>query len=94
VGSKTFDGVWFEAYSDDHLPPHVHAFYGTAEVILDLDFEKWDIYLSKRRRNVIPPNAKKSDVRRIRRAAEEHGKELFTLWEEARYEGLYGFDQR
>jgi hypothetical protein len=27
VGSKTFDGVWFMAYTKDHLPPHVHAFY-------------------------------------------------------------------
>jgi len=84
VGSKTFDGVWFEAYSDDHLPPHVHGFYGSAEVILDLDFVTRDIYLSKRRKNVIPRNAKKSDVKKVRRAADEHGEELFTLWEVAR----------
>lgn len=36
MGSKTFDGVWFEAYSLDHPPPHVHGFYAGVEVVVEL----------------------------------------------------------
>jgi hypothetical protein len=84
VGSKTFDGVRFSAYVDDHLPPHVHGFYAGVEVILELDFETRDIRLARRHDRVQPQNAKSSDVRRVRRAAEEYGEELFRLWEVAR----------
>jgi len=84
VGSKTFLGVRFEAFSHDHPPPHVHGFYGSAEVILELDFKTRDIRLARRRKNVKPANAKRSDVQRVRRAAEKFGEELFKLWEVAR----------
>ncbi len=84
MGSKTFNGVWFLAFTKDHLPAHIHGKYGGTTVILELDFDSWKIRLSDRPDRVTPRNAKKSDVARIRRVAEEHGEELFRLWESAR----------
>jgi hypothetical protein len=40
VGSKTFDGVRFAAYTDDHPPPHVHGFYAGVVVVMELIFAK------------------------------------------------------
>jgi len=88
VGSKTFDGVRFAAYTEDHLPPHVHGFYGSAQVLFDLIYAKektdWEVRLADRKKNIIPPNAKRSDVRRVRRAAKKYSDDLFQLWEDAR----------
>jgi len=84
VGSKTFDGVRFSAWVDDHDPPHVHGFYAGIEVVLEVDFEKRDIRLARRRKRVKPPNAKKSDIEYVRRAAQKYRHELFDLWESAR----------
>ena len=88
MGSKTFDGVRFAAYTDDHLPPHVHGFYESAEVLLDLIYGKElkdrEIRLADRTNNIIPANAKGSDVRRVRRAARKCSEQLFELWEDAR----------
>jgi len=36
MGSIRFEGVRFEAYSNDHDPMHVHGFYAEVEVILEL----------------------------------------------------------
>jgi hypothetical protein len=36
MGSIRFDGIRFTAYSMDHAPRHVHAFYAEIEVIVDL----------------------------------------------------------
>jgi hypothetical protein len=84
VGSKTFDGVRFAAYTDDHLPPHVHGFYASAEVIMELIFKDKKVRLARRPDNIKPPNAKKSDVKRIRRAAKDHTAELIKLWKDVR----------
>jgi len=84
VGSKTFDGVRFLAWTDDHLPPHIHGFYAGVAVVLELDFEKRDIRLARRRDRIRPADAKKADVNHIRRAALKYRYELFKLWEEAR----------
>jgi len=86
VGSKTFDGVWFMAYTKDHLPPHVHAFYAGVQMILELDFEQRIIRLADRKDRIMPRNAKKSDVKRIRRVADAYSDMLFELWEKARDE--------
>lgn len=80
VGSKTFDGVWFLSFSHDHLPPHVHGRYAGITVILDL-LAGGGIAESSRSKAVIPSNAKRSDVRKIVEAAEEHAAELHELWE-------------
>jgi hypothetical protein len=84
VGSRTFDGVRFAAWSHDHDPPHIHGYYAGVEVILDLVAEKEEIVLADRRKRVIPSNAKKSDINRIVRAANDHADAIFKLWEEAR----------
>ncbi len=88
MGSKTFDGVRFVAWTNDHDPPHIHGFYGSAEVLLDLIYAKEmkdrEVRLADRLDSIRPPNAKKSDVRRVRRAAKKCSDELFTLWEDAR----------
>jgi hypothetical protein len=82
VGSKTFDGVWFEAYSDDHMPPHVHGFYAGVEIIVELVDGK--TRLARRKKAVIPSNAKRADVNRILRTGAMHADELFELWRVAR----------
>jgi hypothetical protein len=78
VGSKTFDGVWFVAYSHDHPPPHVHGFYAEAEVLVEL--VNGTIRLAQRPRPVRPPKAKRSDVNHILRTAAKHTAELMELW--------------
>jgi len=83
VGSKTFDGVWFIAYSHDHPPPHVHGRYAGVEVVVEL-LPKNRIRESKRKDAVTPSNAKRSDVRHILVAAQRHGDELMNLWRKSR----------
>jgi hypothetical protein len=84
VGSKTFDGVRFAAWSDDHDPAHVHAFYAGVEVVLDLNPDTEEIVLADRKKRVIPADAKKSDVNRIIRVANQNADAVFELWREAR----------
>jgi len=78
VGSKTFDGVWFEAYSDDHLLPHVHGYYAGVQVIVELVDGR--TRLSRRRKAIRPPGAKQSDVSKILRTATQYAAELADLW--------------
>jgi hypothetical protein len=80
VGSKTYDGVWFAAYSHDHPPPHVHGRYAGVQLIVDLlpdgkvrESVRWDA--------VVPANGKRSDVRHILAVAARHVIELMELWE-------------
>jgi hypothetical protein len=80
VGPKTFDGVWFVAYSHDHPPPHVHGRYAETEVIIDL-LPDGTIRRSGRGDSVVPSNAKRSDVRKILEVAAAHAAELKELWE-------------
>ena len=80
MGSKTFDGVWFAAYSHDHPPPHVHGRYGDIQVVIDL-LAGGKVRRSGRWDAVRPANAKRSDVRRILEVAAAHAAELMELWE-------------
>jgi hypothetical protein len=80
VGSKTFDGVWFSAFSDDHPPPHVHGRSAEVRVIVDL-LAGGKIRKSRRKDAVRPANAKRSLVRRILGVAAAHSTELKLLWE-------------
>jgi hypothetical protein len=84
VGSKTFDGVRFAAYVNDHLTPHVHAFYGGIEAVLEINFASRRVRLSRRRDNPRPENAKLADARRIVKIRDKHILELIQLWESAR----------
>ncbi len=73
-------GVRLVIYSNDHPPRHVHGFHGKTEVILDLRSDR-TVTLVTRRDAVRPRNAKRSDVKRILRAAAERFDELAALWE-------------
>ncbi len=80
MGSKTFDGVWFISFSDDHLPPHVHGKYAETEVLIDL-LPDGTVVKSERGDAVRPINAKRSQIRRILRVAAENAAELHEIWE-------------
>jgi len=83
VGSKTYDGVRFSAYSSDHWPPHVHGFYAGVQVVVDLLIETRQVRLSGRKKNISPRNAKNSDVNHVLRIATKYFDELVQLWETA-----------
>ena len=80
MGSKTFDGIRFAAFAADHLPRHVHGFLAEMSVVVDL-LPDGKVAKSARRDAVRPPNAKRSDVRRILDASAAHTVELNELWE-------------
>jgi len=80
MGSLRFKGVHFVAYPNDHLPRHVHGFTGETEVILDLQLDG-NVAQSDRWDAVRPPNAKRSDVKKILNEAAAHFDELVALWE-------------
>ncbi len=73
-------GVRFVAYSNDHPPRHVHGFAGETEAIVDLRFDG-TVALARRDDAVRPANAKRSDVKKILRAAAEYFEKLAALWE-------------
>jgi len=81
VVSLRFGGVRFVVYSNDHPPRHVHGFAGETEAIVELRFGG-TVALAKRGDAVRPANAKRSNVKKILRAAAEHFGELAELWEE------------
>ncbi|SPF45159.1 conserved hypothetical protein [Candidatus Sulfotelmatobacter kueseliae] len=78
--SLRFGGVRFVAYSNDHPPRHLHGFCGETEAILDLRPDR-TVALAKRDDAIRPANAKRSEVRKILRAAAEHFDEMAELWE-------------
>ena len=80
MGSIRFDGIRFTAYTMDHAPRHVHAFYAEIEVIVDLRPDG-RVSLADRTDAIRPGNGSKSDVRHILLAAAGHFEELVTLWE-------------
>jgi hypothetical protein len=80
MGSKTFEGVTFRAYPNDHEPRHVHGFYAEVEVIVDLKRDG-TVALADRTDATRPSNGSKSDVRRILDIAVKHFAALVTLWE-------------
>ena len=85
VGSLRFGGVLFIAYSNDHSPRHVHGFAGETEAIIDLRLDG-AVALAEQNDAVQPANAKRSDVRKIMRAATLHFEELAALWKAMRGE--------
>jgi hypothetical protein len=68
------------AYPNDHLPRHVHGFTGETEAIVDLLLDG-NAALAERADAVRPPNAKRSEVKKILSAAASHFDELVELWE-------------
>jgi hypothetical protein len=80
VGSKTFYGVRFSAYADDHLPAHVNGRYAETEVLVEL-LSGGKVIQSGRNDAVRPVDAKRSEVRRILSIAALHAAELHGIWE-------------
>jgi hypothetical protein len=80
VGSKTYDGVRFSVYPNDHLPPHIHGTHAGVTVIVDL-LPNGDAKLSNRRKAIRPRNASQNTVAKITRVAAENAAELQKLWE-------------
>jgi hypothetical protein len=72
--------VRFTAYTMDHEPRHVHAFYGDIEVIADLRVDG-KVALANRTDSIRPSNGSKSDVRHVLTTAAAHFDELVSLWE-------------
>ena len=83
VGSLKRGGVRFVIYSNDHPPRHVHGFSGETEAIVDLRRDR-TVAFAKRNDAVRPANAKRSDVKKILRAAAKYFDELTALWEKIR----------
>lgn len=82
MGSKTFEGVLFTAYPNDHPPVHVHGYYAEASAIVEL--ADGTVRLAARKKAVKPRNAKQSDVNHILRTALKYADELVELWRTAR----------
>ncbi len=81
MGSIRFGGVLFVIYSNDHPPRHVHGFAGETEAIVDLRLDG-TVAIAMRDDAIRPANAKRSDVKKILKAAALHFEELAALWEE------------
>lgn len=80
MSSRSFDGVLFIVYSNDHPPRHIHGFASETEVIVDLRADG-NVALAERRDSIRPANAKRADVKKILAAAARHFEGLVELWE-------------
>jgi hypothetical protein len=80
MGSLRFDGVLFQIFSADHPPRHAHGRY--AESVVIVEFWRGGACLANRRDALTPRNAKRNDVMKVVKAAQEHQAELYRLWEE------------
>jgi len=80
VVSLRFGGVRFIAYSNDHPPRHVHGFASETQAIVDLRSDR-TVALANRVDAIRPAHAKRSDVKKILRAAAQNFDELAALWE-------------
>ena len=81
MGSKTYKGVRFSVYPNDHLPPHVHGAYSGVTVVIDL-MSNSQVAVADRKKSIVPPNAPRNAVSKIIRTAAENFDELLKLWEE------------
>lgn len=73
-------GIVFQVFPYDHEPRHVHGLYAGIEVIVDL-LDDRAVTLSDRIGAVAPANAKRSDVKKILKAARDHFDALVAAWE-------------
>ncbi len=78
MGSRRYEGVRFQCYSLDHLPPHVHAFYAGCEVIIEL-LADGTVRVAVRN-DAVSPGASASDVRYMLDLAHLNSAALNFLW--------------
>lgn len=62
----------------------MHGFFGGTEVVVDL-LADGNVGLASRVDAILPPNARRADVRKILNVAAERFEALVTLWE-----GIHG----
>ena len=80
VSTVRIGGIIFQLFPVDHEPRHVHALYAGTRVVVDL-LDDRTVALASREDAIQPANAKRSDVKRILRAAAEHFDVLVAAWE-------------
>jgi len=59
---------------------HVHAEYAEAEVVIELKADG-TVALADRSDQIQPKDAKRSDIKRVLSAAQDHFDELVFVWE-------------
>ena len=82
MGSILFDGVTFRAHPDDHEPPHLHGRYQDVVVIVELLPGRL-VRLARRKDAILPPDAKRNQVKHVLEVAQMHFDELMEKWEAA-----------
>jgi hypothetical protein len=80
MGAIRFEGVRFAAFTQDHLPMHVHGSYAEIVVIVDL-LPDSRVRVANRKDAIRPANGSKTDARHVLAVAAKHYNELVTLWE-------------
>ncbi|MDQ2865800.1 MAG: DUF4160 domain-containing protein [Candidatus Eremiobacteraeota bacterium] len=73
--------VQFRVFPQDHEPVHVHGRYAETVVVVEL-LADGTVQKAPRKDAVIPPDAKRSDVRKILKTAAEHYDEIMAAWEQ------------
>jgi hypothetical protein len=80
VTTIRIEGVYFRVYPADHQPRHVHGEYAETVAIVNLG-EDGSVTLADRADRIFPSNAKRSDVKKILKAAMKHFDMLVATWE-------------
>ena len=93
MSSLSFGGVLFSAYPNDHLPRHVHAYYGSIHAIVEIQADR-TVVLADRKDATSPRNAKRSSVKKMLNVAAEKFDELWALWEEMHEHSQSSYNRR
>lgn len=81
MGSLRYRSFRFVAYSNDHPPRHVHAFFEEAEVIVDLRQNR-TVAIADRANAYSPKNLNMVKLKRVLNAAADNFDQLVALWED------------
>ncbi len=81
MGSLRYRSFRFVAYSNDHLPGHIHAFFEEAEVIVDLRQNR-PVAIADRANAYSPKNLNMVKLKRVLNAAADNFDQLVALWED------------
>ena len=93
MSSLSFDGVLFSAYPNDHLPRHVHAYYGGIHAVVEIRPDR-TVVLADRKDATSPRNAKRSSVKKMLNVTADNFGELWALWEEMHEHSQSSDDRR